>query len=185
MIAKKKGTLCSELFEAVGFDGADDFVRHTIPDIGMKGVLFLSLSMSVITKIFGLPPILFLGLVFMLVLELITGSVVGVYYNNESWDSRKFYRFLFRSAVLFLLIAAINFLKIGFSILVQDKWYAKVVVDFSLDSLFLFFMFTMAWYIILSVVENMASTGSPFFLTLAKYLRVRIRRLESEADTKV
>lgn len=170
-----------EIFlDTFGYRDTQDLLNHTIPCTGMKYITIYSLVLAAIARIFGIPAELFFGLVFGVILELVTGTTVSLYYRKEKWSSKKFGRFFFKVAILLFLLACINLMKIGFAELVEVNryYYVDSVVMFSLDSLFLFFLLAMAWYVILSVVENMAQTQMPFFVTLAKFLRVKIHKIE-------
>lgn len=183
---KIKHPILDSFLDTFGYRGVADLIEHTIPATGMKQITIISMCFAAITKVFGVPVELFFGLVFALMLEMITGTVVSIYYRNEKWSSKKFFRFFFKNMVLLVLLAAINLMKLGFEQMVEIDGYAFVesIVMFSLDSLFIFFLLSMSWYVILSVVENMAQTQNQFFVTMAKFLRIKISKLEEFASEK-
>lgn len=170
----------SVFLQTWGFSNVQDFMLSVYPHKIMN-VLLASLVVTLINRMFGIPAELFFGLIGFVMLDLVTGTIVSIHYRGERFSGTKFARFFFKLFVLLWIICGINQLKVGFNKMVTDVAYVEFIVNFSLDSLFIFFMFAMSWYTVTSVMENMAATGNQFFGTMAKYLKLKVKKVEQFA----
>lgn len=147
-------------------------------------LILVALQVGLLFRIFGIPVELLIGLVGLLKLDLVVGVYISLFHRKQKFEPGKFGRFFIKLFVLLAIICLLNQLKVGFGKMVTDLAYVEFIVNFSLDSAFVFFMFGMSVFTLASVIQNYAETGNPFFVMMANYMKLKIKKVEDFAIEK-
>jgi phage-related holin len=176
----------NNLLELAGFNDYNDFFG-TFSSF-LKPIFFISFSVAsfvgFIETYSGISFMLWVFLMAGTLFDLALGWYTNVYYLDHPFESKKFFRGMFKSFVTLTFIFLTNFLKVGVheSIITPD--YLKTLMIFMSAVMHYVIVFLIGLYLLLGVAENAAKLGIPVAKSIVKILRMRINTVEEMAGNK-
>lgn len=165
--------------DMMGFHGFQDFLGFNINPkmLGLLTISFGSLG-GMIETWTGISMYLWLFLTLGSIFDICFGIYANIIVLGNEFESKRFFRGIFKSFVVLFIIVITNMLNLGVKDSDINPEALKTVFEYLAASIHYSFVMLIALYLLTGISENGAKIEIPVFKSLSKILKIRISKVE-------
>ena len=168
----------------MGFENLQDFTG--VSANVSKGVASSSLVIgasvatifSFIEEYSGLAIIFWLFLLIGAFADIFIGWLVNVFWLKHPFESKKFYRGIFKAFIVYIWIFLTYGFVLGFKNSDIEIDIIKTVGVYTTSTLHYSIIMLIGFYLLLGISENMAKLKIPLFISITKIFKMKINKIE-------
>jgi hypothetical protein len=170
------------LLHEFGFEGFTDFFISTFGIMFSKNSILLGMVLGFsFNSLVGLEPALLLTIIGLFLLEIVTGTVASIYFQDEKFDKEKLSRSiikLFAYPILLIIIQQFKNFEIG-TVGVMD-----MNINF-FDLAHTALIFLVVLQVLISFLENLSLMGFKELDIVTKIFKMKLRKVADKQGVKV
>lgn len=170
----------NKFLDMMGFDNFQDFLGLNL-NPKMLGILSISFGgfSGLIETWTGISMYLWLFLTMATIFDIAFGVYANVIILRNDFESRRFFRGIFKSFVVLFIIVITNSLNLGVKHSDMNPEFIKIAFEYMAATLHYSFVMLISLYLLTGISENGAKIGIPVFKSLSTMLKMRITKVES------
>lgn len=174
----------NRFLDMMGFDNYQDLIgiATTPKPIATTIVLFLGGLGGLIETWTGISLYFWLFLTLSSIFDIAFGVYANVVILKAPFESRKFFRGIFKSYIVLFIILITNSLDLGVRHSNIQPEYLKTTFQYMASTIHYSFVMLISLYLLIGISENGAKINMPIFKSLTKILKIRINKVENIGD---
>ena len=166
--------------DMMGFHGFQDFLGINLNPkvLGLISISLGGLSGMVETWT-GISMYLWMFLTLGSIFDILFGIYANIIVLKNEFESKRFFRGIFKSFVVLFIIVITNMLNLGVKDSDINPEFLKTTFEYMAATIHYSFVMLIALYLLTGISENGAKIDIPIFKSLSKILKMKIAKVES------
>lgn len=175
--------LLNGFLDMMGFENTHDLVGN---DLNYKLITLIAVGLGSVSGFVetwtGISVLLWVFLTLTSIFDIAFGIYANVIILKSDFESKRFFRGVFKSFVVLFIIILANMFKLG--VLDSDftPGFLKSIFDYTANAIHGTFVVLIALYLLVGISENGAKIDIPVFKSISKLLKMKINSIESITD---
>lgn len=179
--------IINNFLDMMGFSNFQDLIGKSV-SFDPKHLSLLTISIGSIGGIIemwtGISMYFWLFLVAGTLFDISFGVYANVIVLKSEFESKRFFRGIFKSFVVLFIIVITNFLNLGVKHSDIHPEFLKTTFEYMAASLHYSFVMLISLYLLTGIAENGAKIQIPVFISLSKILKMKINTVEELNKSK-
>ena len=176
-------TLTNNFLDLMGFDGIKDLVGTSV---NTRNLTLISIAAggfgAFIETWTGISMYFWLFLTMSTVFDVLFGMYANMVVLGHHFESRAFFRGIFKSFIVLGIIVITNSLYLGVEHSNISPNYLKEIFQHMASAIHYSFVMLISLYLLTGISENGAKIDIPVFKSLSKLLKIKINKIEHLGD---